>query len=170
MLGGFLSAVVMLFIAFTSAYVARRQEAGWPAIALPWVLWLNTAVLLGSSVALEWGRARLRRGDLAGLERGLRLTAWLGIAFVIGQLFAWRSLAQQGVYLASNPHSSFFYLLTGAHGLHLLGGLAALAVVAVRGAARRYTPADHDGLNVFTVYWHFMDGLWLYVFALLVWA
>jgi cytochrome c oxidase subunit III len=169
-LGGFLSAVVMLFIAFTSAYVTRRQEAGWPEITLPWILWLNTAVLLGSSAALEWGRARLRRGDLAGLDRGLRVTAWLGIAFVVGQLFAWRSLARQGVYLASNPHSSFFYLLTGMHGLHLLGGLAALAVVSARSAARRYTPAAHDGLTVFTLYWHFMDGLWLYVFALLFWA
>ncbi len=167
--GAVLAAVAMLFVAFTTAYLARRQEAGWTPIALPAVLWLNTAVLLASSGTFEWARARLVRADPAGARHGLGWTAGLGAAFVIGQIAAWRQLAAQGVYLASNPHSSFFYLLTGAHGLHLLGGLVALAVVIVRAHRNRYTPAAHTGLAVCALYWHFMDALWLYLFALLFW-
>ncbi len=168
--GAFIAAVTMLFVAFTTAYLARRQEAGWTTIAVPAVLWVNTAVLLASSGALEWARACLVRGDALGLRRGLTWTAALGAVFVVGQFGAWRQLAAQGLYLASNPHSSFFYLLTGAHALHLLGGLGALAVVLVKAYLNRYTPREHTGLSVCALYWHFMDALWLYLFVLLFWV
>ncbi len=168
--GGVIVAVAMLFVAFTTAYVARRQEPGWTPLVIPPVLWLNSAVLLASSGTLEWARKRLRLGDALGLRQGLGWTAALGAAFVLGQFVAWRELAAQGIYLASNPHSSFYYLLTGAHGLHLLGGLAALTVVLVRAYGHRYTPEEHTGLSVCALYWHFMDVLWLYLFGLLFWA
>ncbi len=168
--GAFLGAVTMLFIAFTSAYVSRRQEAGWLTIAVPPVLWVNTAVLLVSSAVLERARARIARGDTEGLRRGLWVTAALGAVFVLGQLAAWRQLSAAGLYLSSDPHSAFFYLLTGVHGLHLLGGLSALGWVLARASGGAYTPRDHMGVNVFALYWHFMDGLWLYLFALLFWA
>jgi cytochrome c oxidase subunit III len=168
--GALLAAVAMLFVAFTSAYLARRQETGWVAIAVPPVLWLNTAVLLVSSATLESARARIARGDAGGFRRGLWETAGLGVLFLLGQLAAWRQLSAQGLYLAGNPHSAFFYLLTGVHGLHLLGGLAALGVVLLRASGGAYTPRAHTGVDVFALYWHFMDGLWLYLFALLFWA
>ncbi len=168
--GALLTAVVMLFVAFTSAYLARRQEDGWLPIAVPQVLWLTTAILLASSGTLEWARSRIGRGDAAGFRRGLAATAALGILFVLGQLAAWRQLSAQGLYLASTPHSAFFYLLTGAHGLHLLGGLGALGVVLLRAHRGAYTARDHTGVRVFALYWHFMDGLWLYLFGLLFWA
>ncbi len=169
--GAIIVAVAMLFVAFTTAYVARRQEVGWTPLVIPPVLWLNSAVLLASSGTLEWARKRLRLGDAAGLRQGLGWTAALGGAFVIGQYVAWREFAAQGIYLASNPHSSFYYLLTGAHGLHLLGGLVALGIVLIRASGgTRYTPEEHTGLSVFALYWHFMDVLWLYLFGLLFWA
>jgi cytochrome c oxidase subunit III len=168
--GAFLAAVTMLFLAFTMAYLARRQEAGWTPISVPQVLWINSAVLLASSGSLEWARRRLVRCDAVGLRQGLEWTAGLGLVFVLGQLLAWRRLAAQGLYVASNPHSSFFYLLTGTHALHLVGGLGALAVVIVRAYQGRYTLEEHAGLNVFAVYWHFMDALWLSLFALLFWV
>jgi cytochrome c oxidase subunit III len=168
--GALLAAVTMLFIAFTSAYLARRQEDGWLPIAVPPVLWLTTAMLLASSATLERARSRIARGDALGFRRGLSVTAALGVLFVLGQLVAWRQLSAQGLYLASTPHSAFFYLLTGAHGLHLLGGLGALGVVLLRAQGGAYTPRDHAGVRVFALYWHFMDGLWLYLFALLFWA
>src|SRR5579884_2348978 len=146
--GATLASVTMLFIAFTTAYLARQQETSWPAIALPPVLWANTADLL---------------------QRALRATAVLGGLFVVGQLAAWKQLAAQGIYLATNPHSAFFYLMTGVHGLHLLGGLVALAVVLVRAARGRYTPEAHGGLTAFALYWHFLDVLWVYLFVLLSW-
>jgi len=168
--GALIAAVTMLFVAFTTAYLARRQEARWTAIAVPAVLWVNTAVLLASSGAIEWARARLVRGDILGLRRGLIWTAALGAVFVVGQFRAWHQLAAQGLYLASNPHSSFFYLFTGAHALHLLGGLGALAVVLVKAYLNHYTPHEHTGLSVCALYWHFMDALWLYLFVLLFWV
>ena len=165
-----LTAIAMFFVALTVADLARRQEPGWGGIAMPPVLWLTTAILLASSGTLEWARRRIAGGDIRGLQRGLRTTAWLGGAFLVGQLVAWRILAAQGAYIWSNPHSNFFYLLTGAHGAHLLGGLVALSVIVWKAHAGRYGVASHAGIDVFALYWHFMDVLWLYLFALLFWA
>jgi cytochrome c oxidase subunit 3 len=165
-----LAAVVMLFIAFTSAYLFRRDQAGWPSLAVPPLLWVNTAVLLASSAALERARRRIRVGDAAGLRHGLEATGVLGVVFVLGQLGAWRQLVAQGVFLATTPHSAFFFLLTGAHALHLLGGLVALAAVSRKAAGGRYAPRAHAGLDAFALYWHFMTVLWVYLFALLFWS
>ena len=134
------------------------------------MLWLNTALLLASSATLEWARRRIRRGDELGLRRGVEATAALGLLFAAGQVVAWHQLAAQGISLVTNPHSSFFYVLTATHGLHLLGGIAALAVVAVRTWQHRYTAERHGGVVNCAVYWHFLDLLWLYLFVLLFWA
>jgi len=165
-----LTAVIILFLALTSAYLYRRQEAGWSTLTVPAVLWFNTLVLLASSGTLEWGRRRIRLGDAAGLRRGVEATGGLGLVFVIGQIVAWRQLAAQGIFLTTNPHSSFFYVLTATHGLHMLGGLAALAIVTVRTWQGRYTAAHHGGIVNCAVYWHFLDLLWVYLFVLLFWA
>jgi len=165
-----IAAVTMLFLAVTSAYLARRQETGWLSFAAPGVLWLNTAVLLASSATLEWARRRIRAGDVLGLRRGVEATAALGVVFVLGQLLAWHQLAAQGLFLVTNPHSSFFYVLTGVHGLHLLGGIGALATVLVRTWQGRYTADAHAGVTNCAAYWHFMDLLWLYLLVLLFWV
>jgi cytochrome c oxidase subunit III len=165
-----LAAVTMLFVAFTTAYLARRAEPGWGTVVMPPVLWLTTAILLASSGTVEWARRRIAAGDIPGLQRGLAATAWLGGAFLLGQIAAWRSLAAQGAYISTTPHSGFFYLLTGAHGLHLIGGLGALGIILWKAYAGRYGVASHAGVGVFALYWHFMDLLWLYLFALLFWA
>jgi len=164
-----LTGIVMLFAAFTSALVVRKgMSFDWVAVSLPRILWLNTFVLLASSATLELSRRSLRAGSANEFFRWLSATVVLGLGFLGGQLVAWRELAARGVYLATNPGSSFFYVLTAAHGLHLLGGVVALAYVASRarrialGRARR-TPVD-----VTAIYWHFMDALWIYVFFVLV--
>jgi cytochrome c oxidase subunit III len=162
----FLGTITMLFIGFTSAYLVRRASGQWRALAPPALLWLNTAVLLARSVAAERARRRLRSWDLTGARRGMALTGALGVLFVAGQLAAWRRLAAQGILLASGPHASFFYLLTGLHVLHLVGGLAWFAVTFVRLQRMALTPGE-DGLGLFATYWHFLGGLWLYLFLLL---
>ncbi|TMJ07407.1 MAG: hypothetical protein E6H02_11525 [Bacillati bacterium ANGP1] len=164
-----LAAIAMLFVAFTMTYLGHRQEGDWKPVPLPGILWLDTAILLASSAAVEWARRRLGSGDPRGLRWGLTAAGTLGVAFLAGQLLAWRQLADQGVYLASHPHSSFFYLLTGTHGVHLLGGLIALGAIlpgAWRGA---YSPARSTAVTLVAIYWHFLTGLWLYVFAILLW-
>jgi cytochrome c oxidase subunit 3 len=164
-----LAAITMLFVAFTTTYLGHRQNSSWKAIPLPGVLWLNTGLLVGSSAALAWAQRRLKQGSTLDLRRGLALAGAFGLAFLIGQLVAWRQLAQHGVYLASNPHSSYFYLLTGIHGLHLLGGLAALGVIFVQAWRGAYTPPASTAVNLTTMYWHFLAGLWIFLFVMLFW-
>jgi cytochrome c oxidase subunit 3 len=164
------AAIVALFAAFTSTFLVRRAEADWRVGPLPPILWINTVVLLASSAAMEWARARGRQGRLDALRLGLTVTTVLGAAFLAGQVIAWRELVATGVGLASTAHSAFFYLLTGTHGLHLLGGVAALGY-ALWKVGRAPTAAGAEGvLTAVAIYWHFVDGLWLYVFFILFWA
>ncbi|MFQ5740839.1 MAG: heme-copper oxidase subunit III [Acidobacteriota bacterium] len=162
-----LATLTMLFAGFTSAYLVRRAGLDWQAISIPSLLWFNTGVLLLSSLTIEVARGALRRGRTAALKGGLLATTVLGLAFLAGQLFAWQQLAAQGVYLPTSPHSSFFYMLTAVHGLHLVGGLAALLYALSRVWSARWTAAEPTGVNLCATYWHFVDGLWLYLFVLM---
>jgi len=162
----FMGTVTMLFIGFTSAYILRRASADWRPLSAPAVLWPNTAVLLASSVMLERARRRLRECDMAALRSSLLATGALGALFVAGQMASWRALAAQGIFLASNPHSSFFYVLTGLHVVHLMGGLAWFGVVASRARRMALLPGS-DALALFATYWHFLGALWLYLLFLL---
>lgn len=159
-------AVLMFFMALASAFLVRKGAPDWVPVRIPWLLWVNTCVLLGSSGTLELARKRLAQSDVVGF-RGLWLvTTVLGMIFLVGQVVAWRILVDQGIYLASNPASSFFYIFTGAHALHLLGGVAALIYV----ARRNYDSAKITrtvAAEVTSYYWHFMDALWLFLLALM---
>jgi cytochrome c oxidase subunit III len=162
----FLGTVTMLFIGFTSAYILRRTAADWRPLTAPPVLWVNTAALALSSYVLERARRRLRGWDLRGAQSAFAATGVLGLVFVAGQVVGWRQLSAAGVFLSSNPHSSFFYVLTGVHALHLVGGLAWFAVLLVRFRRMSVLPGE-DGLRLFATYWHFLGGLWLYLLWLL---
>jgi cytochrome c oxidase subunit 3 len=164
--------IVMLFAGFTSAMVVRRGMAfDWVSIAVPRLLWVNTGILLGSSLTLEFSRRALSRYAPIDFIRWLGATVVLGIAFLVGQVVVWRELAARGVYLATNPSSSFFYVLTAAHGVHLLGGVLALGYVAIHAGRMARGRERRTALDVTAIYWHFMDALWIYIFFLLVkWA
>ena len=159
-------AAVVLFAAFTSTYLSRRVQSDWLVGPLPPILWINTAVLLASSVTIEWAR-RAARGHAAGARAILGAATLLGAAFLIGQVAAWQQLVAAGVYLASNPHADFFYLLTGAHAVHLVGGVGAL--VYTLGRMGR-VPDGGALVGAVAIYWHFVDALWLYIFAILFWV
>ena len=156
----------MLFIGFTSAYILRRASGDWRPLSAPPILWLNTALLFLSSATLEGARRRLRGSDLPAAQAWLAFTGVLGVLFVGGQFLAWRSLAAAGVFLSSNPHSSFFYLLTGVHVAHLLGGLVWFVADFVKVRRLAFTPGE-DGLRLFATYWHFLAVLWAYLLFLL---
>ena len=167
-----LASVAMLFTSLSSAYIVRSASSNdWTQLPMPRVLLASTALILASSVTIETARRKLRAALSALYSRWLFITVLLGLAFLGAQLIAWRQLARQGLYLASNPHSSFFYLLTGAHAVHLLGGLSGLTLLWLR--SRR--PVTEESLvarrkaatDAVTIYWHFMDALWIYLFLLL---
>jgi cytochrome c oxidase subunit III len=167
-----LASILMMFTALSSAYVVRAASANdWVPLAMPRVLLLSTGLILISSITIDAARRKLRAGFDSAYTQLLLVTVLLGFGFLASQLFAWKQLARQGVFLTTNPHSSFFYLLTATHGLHLLGGLLALIFLLVRtrrktetasGAANRLAAAD-----AVSIYWHFMDALWIYLFLLL---
>jgi cytochrome c oxidase subunit III len=167
-----MAAILMMFTALTSAYIVRAASSNdWVPLTMPRVLLLSTALILVSSGTLEAARRNLKATNQTGYQRWLIITVVLGLGFLASQLFAWRQLVRQGIYVATNPHSSFFYLLSATHGVHLFGGLIALVYLALRSrrsseslvaAAKRQASAD-----VVTLYWHFMDVLWIYLFILL---
>lgn len=170
-LGIFLAVVGALFALFASAYFMRMEFVDWRAVPVPRILWLNTAMLVLASVAFACARVAERAGDDDTLRLSLVTAAGATLAFLAGQLTAWHELSASGFGLAGSPANAFFYLLTGAHGLHILGGLVALARAAP-GAWEESRPAGFAlRLELCTMYWHFLLFVWLAVLVLLTgWA
>ena len=166
-LGVFLAVVSSLFVLFISAYVMRMQVEDWAEMPTPNVLWFNTGVLILSSVALQYAYVAARRRRMEGVREGLIAGGLFAVTFLVGQLFAWQQLNAAGYFLAANPANSFFYVFTGLHGLHLLGGLAALALTVDK--VRRGLELGQVRLSVklCAVYWHFLLVLWFVLFTLL---
>src|SRR5271170_3349677 len=158
--------ILMFFMALASAFIVRRGANDWIAVHLPPILWVNTLILLASSLTLELSRRRLANSDLRGFRALWCVTTGLGILFVAGQVLAWRQLLVQGIFVASNPGSSFFYIFTGLHGVHLLGGLCALFYVLARNFERAKVTRP-VAAEIVGHYWHFMDALWVFLLALL---
>jgi cytochrome c oxidase subunit 3 len=167
-----LASIVMLFTSLSSAYIVRSATINdWYPLPLPRIMFVSTGLILISSVTLEYARRRLKRSLQDSYGRFLLLTLLLGLTFLASQLSAWRELARQGIYLASSPHSSFFYLLTGVHAVHLIGGLMMMGFLWLRSRRQVDTPAllarRQASADAVAIYWHFMDGLWIYLFLLL---
>lgn len=169
-----LASIAMMFTSLSSAYIVRSGTAAdWLPLRIPRVMFASTAIIVLSSVTIEFARRKLKQSFTEAYSKYLLVTALLGLAFLGSQLIAWRQLANQGIFVASHPHSSFFYLLTGAHAVHIAGGLLALAFLWWRSSrqqseapafvAKRQATAD-----AVSIYWHFMDGLWIYLFLLLL--
>jgi cytochrome c oxidase subunit III len=165
-----LASITMTFAAFTSALIVRQGTEPLVHITLPPVLYLNTLLILGSSVTLEIARRRIAsfmggvRDQTVNPGRWLFITLFLGVLFVAGQTFAWIQLKSNGFGLAANISYSFFYVLTVAHALHVFGGLGGL--VRVIGKLHNFT-LRRSTLDATSRYWHFMGALWLYLFLLL---
>jgi cytochrome c oxidase subunit 3 len=159
--------ILIFFLGLCSAFLALRHVSQvWVPLHLPRILWLNTAILLLSSYTLVKARQRLSALDFPAFRKLWRVTTILGSLFLAGQLIAWLQLVAAGLYIASSQATSFFYIFTAAHGVHLLGGVTALLYVATRdfekGKISRTTAVE-----VTSYYWHFMDGLWVFLLLLL---
>ena len=185
--------IAMLFVSFTSAYVVRKGlpslnqntdqlRTDWIPVSLPiQLLLVNTFLLLGSSVSMELARRKIARqvalapvGTIPGVTVGReRISVWLGVtmllgaAFLVGQWLAWGELENRGFYVASNPSSSFVYLLTATHAIHLLGGIVALLYAGAASLLKKTLESQRIVIEITGWYWHFMAALWIYVFALM---
>jgi cytochrome c oxidase subunit III len=191
-----IATVSMVFISLTSAYVVRQglptfdgatnsYVRDWGQVQLPWLLLgINTALLLISSLTMEFARRDIKRRaalaplqSMPGISLGddksfpwLAVTVILGLAFLVGQWMAWAELRARGFFVDTNPNSSFVYLLTAAHAVHLAGGLIALMWASITSLLKRPVEGRRIVVDVTAWYWHFMAVLWIYVFALLSFA
>ena len=162
-----LAAIVMFFMALASSYIVRKGlGTDWQHTPMPPVIWFNTLVLLISSATIVVARKKLEGGERDAFRSWWWVTTGLGLLFLAGQIIAWRQLASDGMLLATNPSSSFFYLLTAAHGAHLGGGIFALFYVLFR-PWKRSRISQKTAAELASIYWHFMDGLWIFLLLLL---
>ena len=167
-LGVFLAVATSLFALLISAYHMRMLGEDWTRLAVPKVLWLNTGLLLLSSVAMEWTRAAARRGQIDGVKSGLIAGGALTFSFLAGQLWAWQQMDAAGYFLTANPAYSFFYLLTALHGLHLLGGLWVWGRTTAKVLRGVEVGKVRLSVELCTVYWHYLLLVWVVLFAVLL--
>lgn len=167
----FIVSVVMLFGAWTSAYIVKRGEPGWSSFELPAQFWVSTAIILLSSVTMVWAQRSARRDQLDQTKIALGITTVLGGAFLVAQWLAWGKMVEMNHYFAgsgSNSSGSFIYVLTGFHGLHIISGIIVLIIALI--ATFRYKVHSRNmlRLDLCSTYWHFLGGLWLYLFVFLL--
>jgi cytochrome c oxidase subunit 3 len=157
----------MLFAAFTSAYVVRRSGSDWRPVTLPSTLWLNSAVLGLSSIAVEFAQRQGAHGRWRTSITAMLTACALGVAFLAGQMFAWRQMVAAGVYLPTNPHSAFFFMMTGAHAVHIVAALVVLgwgAVITSRAA--RDARGWMVRMSLCRTFWHYLGVVWVFLFVL----
>ena len=164
----FLGVATSLFVLFVSAYAMRLGLADWTPLPRPRLLMLNTALLVGASLAMEWTVHATRRAQRDNMRRGLWASGLLSFGFLAGQLFVWKQLHDAGYFVSSSAATAFFYLLTAVHGLHVLGGLVAWGRASAR-AWRGTDPARMRlGVELCATYWHYLLAVWVVLYALLV--
>ena len=173
----FLAVVTSFFSLFVAAYFIRMSPhlvqgvdlRDWRPVVEPAILWVNTALLLAGSAAMQFASTSLRRGNPLGAGRGLLGGGAFAIAFLLGQCLAWRQLQAAGMYAAVNPANAFFYVLTALHALHLLGGLVVWGRAVARTSRGRSTLASARlSVELCTVYWHYLLAVWIVLFGLLL--
>jgi cytochrome c oxidase subunit III len=185
--------IVMLFAGLTSAYMVRQGEGKWLQFAMPNLFMVSTLIILVSSATIQWAVTSIKNNNTGSFRTALLLTTVLGLGFVLFQYLAWQELVSQGIYFvgkikdvtapatyiaagnetladaanSGNVAASFLYVITGLHVVHLLGGILALLFVNIKAFRGKYSAANYNGVRMCATYWHFLDGLWLYLFVFL---
>ncbi len=166
-----MGSMVMLFGGLTSAYVVRHAEGNWLKFEMPQTFFFSTAIILISSIFVNKAITEAKKDNFAGVQIALGITFILGLAFMVCQFMGWSQLASQKIFFAgkdSNASGSFFYVLTGLHLAHLLGGMIYLLAVNIQALKKKYTSQNYLSLQLCATYWHFLDGLWIYLFFFLI--
>jgi len=155
--------MVMLFAGLTSAYVVRQAEGEWTQFSFPIAFFISSGFIIASSISIQWSYNSVKKNELQKSTYGLIITLVLGFAFVFTQFIAWADLIAQDVFFIGNPSGSFLYVITGLHIAHLVGGIVFLIYVSFRSLQKRYNSENHLDIELCSVYWHFLDGLWVYL-------
>jgi cytochrome c oxidase subunit 3 len=164
----FIVTVIMIFAALTSAYIVRQADGNWVLFDLPNLFLITTGIILLSSATMHWTYVSVKNNRLESAKVAIVITTILGVAFLIGQYMAWGEMVNQSVYLVGNPSGSFVYVISGLHGVHIVGGLVFLLVVMVSVFRLKIHSKNLLQIEMCATYWHFLDGLWLYLFVFLL--
>lgn len=164
------ASIMMMFAAFTSAYIVRQAAGNWLEFRLPDIFFYNTATILLSSLALQGAYQAFKAGKAAWYKGLMVLTFFLGLAFVVLQYEGWQALTRIGVFLQTNPSGSFIYVISGVHAAHVLGGVGALVVAMMHAFLLPFKATSRRKLRFELVltYWHFVGFLWLYLLGFFV--
>jgi cytochrome c oxidase subunit 3 len=164
----FIVTVIMIFAALTSAYIVRQSDGNWVIFDLPNLFLITTGVILVSSATMHWTYLSVKKDNLESAKLAIVITTILGIAFLVGQYMAWGQMVKNSIYLVGNPSGSFVYVISGLHGLHIIGGIVFLLIVMVSIFRAKIHSKNLLRIEMCATYWHFLDGLWLYLFVFLL--
>ncbi|HSF53551.1 MAG TPA: cytochrome c oxidase subunit 3 [Algoriphagus sp.] len=164
----FMVSVVMVFAGLTSAYIVRQSEGNWLDYELPEIFWYTSGIAVLSSITLHWAYFSARKDNFANLKIGMVLTVLLGIAFLVGQWYSWVAMVDREVFFVGNPSGSFLYVFTGLHAAHLISGVIFLIIVLISTFRLKVHSQALISMEMATTYWHFLGGLWLYLFMFLL--
>lgn len=164
----FMVSIIMVFASLTSAYIVRQAEGNWLVYELPNLLWISTIILLLSSATAQLAYWSAKKDNLIQLKTYMVLTLVLGVTFLVAQFYTWGALIDNNVFFVGNPSGTFLYVIMGVHGFHLISGMIYLLIMLVRTFQYKVHSKNllHIGLSV--SYWHFLDGLWLYLYLFLL--
>jgi cytochrome c oxidase subunit 3 len=163
----FIITIIMFFAAFTSAYLVRRAEGNWTEFTIPTIFWFSTGLLIISSIFMHLAYNAARKDDFGRLKQFISITFFSGIIFLIMQYLGWLELQKTGIFLKGNPSGSFYYLITGLHGFHLITGLVVLMFSFYYSFQNQIHSKNLIRIEVCATYWHFLDILWVYLFLFL---
>jgi cytochrome c oxidase subunit III len=164
----FIITIIMLFASQTSAYLVRRAEGNWKEFEIPVIFYFSTAVLVISSLCMHLAYLAAKKDNFVRLKLFISLCFGFGLAFLIMQYIGWKDLDAQGIYLKGNPAESFYYILTGLHGVHLVSGLCVLTYSFWAAHTMKVHSKNLVHIEVSATYWHFLDLLWLYLLVFLI--
>jgi cytochrome c oxidase subunit 3 len=166
-----LVSIAMMFAGLTSGYIVRRETGTWLKFDLPFTFWISTAVILISSISMNWGVQLIRKNDIKTLPNAILTTLLLGIGFGVCQFISWHILISQNIFLTgtgSSGSGSYLYIISALHLCHIIGGIIALSVVYVKALRKRYSANNYLGIKLCAIYWHFLDALWVYLFLFML--
>lgn len=164
----FIVSIIMLFAAFTSAYLVRKAEGNWVEFKLPDLFSWSTGVLILSSISMHSALLAAKKDQFNALRISISITFVLGLLFLAMQYYGWVQLVEMNVYFVGNPSGSFVYVLSGLHGLHLVSGLIVLIFALVAAFRFKINAKALTQIKICSTYWHFLDVLWLYLFVFLL--
>ena len=164
----FMASVMMLFASLTSAYIVREAEGNWLYFELPEMFYYTSAIVIVSSITMQWAYFAARKDDAKKVRLLVAITSLLGVAFLVGQFMAWGDLVRNSVYFVGNPSGSFLYVLTGLHGLHIISAVIFLLIVLSAACRLRVHSKNMAQMEMCTTYWHFLGGLWIYLFIFFI--